>query len=121
MTQLSLYDQFDALEPQKEKPSFRSSILCEYDEVKWQYPDAMILFRSDDFYVTYEQDAIEAAKILCITLTHVQWDDNIDTIPMAGFPFHELDRYLPKLVRAGKRVCIADAKFDLTTLKGKMI
>ena len=73
-----------------------------YREIKAQYPDALVLFRAGDFYEVYLEDAQEASKILGITLTKT------GNYPLAGFPFHALDSYLPKLVRAGKRVAIAE-------------
>lgn len=73
-----------------------------YREIKEQYPDALVLFRAGDFYEVYLEDAQEASKILGITLTKT------GNYPLAGFPFHALDSYLPKLVRAGKRVAIAE-------------
>ena len=73
-----------------------------YREIKEQYPDALVLFRAGDFYEVYLEDAQEASKILGITLTKT------GNYPLAGFPFHALDIYLPKLVRAGKRVAIAE-------------
>lgn len=77
-----------------------------YREIKEQYPDALVLFRAGDFYEVYLEDAQEASKILGITLT------NTGNYPLAGFPFHALDSYLPKLVRAGKRVAIAEKVKD---------
>lgn len=77
-----------------------------YREIKAQYPDALILFRAGDFYEVYLEDAQDASKILGITLTKT------GNYPLAGFPFHALDTYLPKLVRAGKRVAIAEKVKD---------
>ena len=85
----------------------------QFRKIKEQYPDAMLLFRCGDFYETYSDDAVRAAKILGITLTH-RSNGVADTssIEMAGFPFHALDTYLPKLVRAGLRVAICDQLED---------
>lgn len=76
----------------------------QYRDLKAKHPDAMLLFRCGDFYETYEDDARECARILGITLTKRQSDG----VAMAGFPHHALDTYLPKLVRAGKRLAICD-------------
>ena len=88
-----------------------SPILKQYRDLKAKHPDAMLLFRCGDFYETYEDDAKECAKVLGITLTF----RGGDKMPMAGFPYHELDTYLPKLVRAAnsgqmkfKRIAICD-------------
>lgn len=81
-----------------------SAVLQQFRELKTKHPDALLLFRCGDFYETYEQDAREAADILGIVLTKNSKSD----IAMAGFPYHALDTYLPKLIRAGKRVAICD-------------
>ena len=75
-----------------------------YHELKATYPDAILLFRCGDFYESYENDAVDIANILGITLCNSKgiWSN------LAGFPYHALDTYLPKLIRAGKRVAIAD-------------
>lgn len=75
---------------------------CRY--LKSKHPDALLLFRCGDFYESYDEDAKECAKVLGITLTK----RNSDGTVMAGFPHHALDTYLPKLIRAGKRVAICD-------------
>ena len=80
--------------------------VTKYKQIKEQYPDAMILFRVGDFYEVYMEDANDASNILGITLT------KRGEYPMAGFPFHALDTYLPKIVRAGKRVAVADNVMD---------
>lgn len=90
------------------------TLLEQFDELKKQYPDAMLLFRCGDYYEIYKEDAKEACKILGITLTH-RGKEKTD---MCGFPFHALDTYLPKLVRAGKRVAICDALEDPKKAKG---
>ena len=82
----------------------------QFQQLKKKHPEALLLFRCGDFYETYEDDAEDAAKILGITLTRRSGDRT----RMAGFPYHALDTYLPKLIRAGKRVAICDA---LTTSK----
>ena len=88
-------------------------MMKQFREIKAQYPDAMLLFRCGDFYETYLEDAVEASKILNITLTHrSSGTSSVTDTEMAGFPFHALDTYLPKLVRAGKRVAICDQLED---------
>ena len=72
-----------------------------YNQIKEQYPDTILLFRVGDFYEVYHEDAKKASKTLSVTLTH-----RGDGTPLCGFPFHALDSYLPKLVRAGYRVAI---------------
>lgn len=83
----------------------------QFRKIKEQYPDAMLLFRCGDFYETYCEDAVRAAKVLGITLTKRN-NGGTTTTEMAGFPFHALDTYLPKLVRAGMRVAICDQLED---------
>ena len=80
-------------------------------EMKSKHPDAVLLYRVGDFYETYDQDAITASEILGITLTR-RSNGVGKGIEMAGFPHHALDTYLPKLVRAGKRVAICDQLED---------
>ncbi len=87
-------------------------MMKQFRDIKVQYPDAMLLFRCGDFYETYCEDAVRAAKILNITLTHRSNGATSAPIDMAGFPFHALDTYLPKLVRAGLRVAICDQLED---------
>lgn len=79
---------------------------------KEKYPDAVLLFRCGDFYETYGKDAVEAASILGITLTRRNNGGNTGDTEMAGFPYHALDTYLPKLIRAGRRVAICDQLED---------
>lgn len=80
-------------------------------ELKAKHPDAVMLFRCGDFYETYSTDAVLASEILGITLTK-RANGKGKTIEMAGFPHHALDTYLPKLIRAGKRVAICDQLED---------
>lgn len=88
-------------------------MMKQFREIKETYPDAMLLFRCGDFYETYCEDAVKASKILNITLTHrSNGTASVAAIDMAGFPFHALDTYLPKLVRAGLRVAICDQLED---------
>lgn len=88
----------------------------QYLDIKTKHPDAILLFRVGDFYETFSDDAIAAAEILGITLTR-RANGAAQTVELAGFPHHALDTYLPKLVRAGKRVAICDQLEDpkLTT------
>ncbi len=86
-------------------------MMKQFLELKAQHPDAVMLFRCGDFYETYSTDAIVASEILGITLTK-RANGKEKTVEMAGFPFHALDTYLPKLVRAGKRVAICDQLED---------
>ena len=86
-------------------------MMRQYVELKAKHPDAVLLFRCGDFYETYLEDAVIASRILRITLTRRNNGNNKGS-EMAGFPFHALDTYLPKLVRAGKRVAICDQLED---------
>ena len=86
-------------------------MMKQFLDLKAKHPDAVMLFRCGDFYETYSTDAVVAAEILGITLTK-RANGKEKTIEMAGFPHHALDTYLPKLVRAGKRVAICDQLED---------
>ncbi len=90
-----------------------SLMLSQWRTLKKQYPDALLLFRAGDFYEIYNEDAKTACRILGVTLVH---RDNTDFVS-CGFPFHNLDEYLPKLVRAGFRVAICDQIQDRAQLK----
>ena len=79
---------------------------------KAEHPDAILLFRCGDFYETYCEDAVDASRILGITLTRRNNTAGKKTTEMAGFPHHALDTYLPKLVRAGRRVAVCDQLED---------
>ena len=87
-----------------------SPIVKQYLDLKKKHPDAILLFRCGDFYETYKDDAVKASNILGITLTksNGRKDDDGKPLAMAGFPYHALDTYLPKLIRAGERVAICD-------------
>ena len=87
-------------------------MMKQFFSMKAQHPGALMLFRCGDFYETYGEDAVESARILGITLTRRNNGGNGDSIEMAGFPHHALDTYLPKLIRAGKRVAICDQLED---------
>lgn len=86
-------------------------MMKQFLDLKAKHPDAVMLFRCGDFYETYSTDAIVAAEILGITLTK-RANGKGKTVEMAGFPHHALDTYLPKLIRAGKRVAICDQLED---------
>ena len=87
-------------------------MMKQFFDLKAKHPDALLLFRCGDFYETYCDDAVEAAGILGITLTHRNNGAGVKGDEMAGFPHHALDTYLPKLIRAGKRVAICDQLED---------
>ena len=86
-------------------------LLKQYQEMKKKHPDAILMFRVGDFYEIFGKDAIEASEILGITLTR-RMNGLDNRIELAGFPHHALDTYLPKLVRAGKRVAICEQLED---------
>ena len=87
-----------------------SPMVKQFIDLKKKHPDALLLFRCGDFYETYKEDAEKASKILGITLTKSTKtkDEKGKPLAMAGFPYHALDTYLPKLIRAGQRVAICD-------------
>ncbi|MCQ2064973.1 MAG: DNA mismatch repair protein MutS [Bacteroidaceae bacterium] len=88
-------------------------MMRQFYSLKEKHPDAVLLFRCGDFYETYAQDAVEASEILGITLTRRNNGKNgAQMLEMAGFPHHALDAYLPKLIRAGRRVAICDQLED---------
>ena len=87
-------------------------MMKQFFDFKAKYPEALLLFRCGDFYETYCEDAITASRILGITLTHRNNGAGAKGDEMAGFPHHALDTYLPKLIRAGKRVAICDQLED---------
>lgn len=91
-------------------------MMKQYFELKAKHPDAVMLFRCGDFYETYSEDAVTASEILGITLTK-RANGQGKTVEMAGFPHHALDTYLPKLIRAGRRVAICDQLEDPKTTK----
>lgn len=92
-------------------------MMKQYFDLKAKHPDAVMLFRCGDFYETYSEDAISASEILGITLTKRANGGQGTTVEMAGFPHHALDTYLPKLIRAGRRVAICDQLEDPKTTK----
>jgi len=87
-------------------------MMRQFFEMKAKHPEALLLFRCGDFYETYCEDAIEASKVLGITLTRRNNGGSAGGTEMAGFPHHALDTYLPKLIRAGKRVAVCDQLED---------
>ena len=90
--------------PEEERPVSDSPLFKQFCDLKKKHPDALLLFHSGDFYECYEEDAIKAAEVLCLTEIH----NSEDNVTIAGFPHHALDTYLPKLIRAGLRVAICD-------------
>ena len=103
-----------------QKKSKETPLTKQYNEIKLKYPDALLLFRVGDFYETFGEDAVKASSILGIILTKRGAGTNSET-PLAGFPYHSLDSYLPKLVKAGCRVAICEQlenpKFTKTIVK----
>lgn len=93
----------------KAKSITRTPLMEQYEEMKSKHPDAILLFRVGDFYEIFGKDAATASDVLGITLTRRANGKN-DYIPLAGFPHHALDTYLPKLVRAGHRVAICEQR-----------
>ena len=93
------------------KEVVETPLMKQYNEIKSKHPDAILLFRVGDFYETFSDDAVAAAEILGITLTR-RANGAAQYIELAGFPHHALDTYLPKLVRAGKRVAICEQLED---------
>ena len=97
-------------EKRQQQKSNVPPIIKQYNDLKQKHPDALSLFRCGDFYETYKEDAVKASNILGITLTKhsKRMDEEGMPLMMAGFPYHALDTYLPKLIRAGERVAICD-------------
>jgi DNA mismatch repair protein MutS len=93
------------------KEIVETPLMRQYFEIKSKHPDAILLFRVGDFYETFSADAIVASEILGITLTR-RANGSAQFVELAGFPHHALDTYLPKLVRAGRRVAICDQLED---------
>src|SRR6056300_1977444 len=92
-------------------------LMKQYNQIKAQYPGAILLFRVGDFYETFDEDAVKASKVLGIVLTK-RSNGAASEMNLAGFPHHSLDTYLPKLVRAGYRVAICDQLEDPKQVKG---
>ncbi|HEQ65379.1 MAG TPA: hypothetical protein ENN64_00935, partial [bacterium] len=102
---------YDILLLMKDTPLIR-----QYNEIKKQYPDKIVLFRMGDFYETFGEDAKITSKILNITLT--KRNKNEDQTPLAGFPYHALDQYVPKIIESGKCAVIVDQLEDPAQAKG---
>ena len=98
------------------KKKKETPLMGQYNSIKVKYPSAILLFRVGDFYETFGKDAIKASKILGITLT--KRSNGSSNEELAGFPYHALDTYLPKLVKAGERVAICDQLEDPKANKG---
>ncbi|MBX3007738.1 MAG: DNA mismatch repair protein MutS [Melioribacteraceae bacterium] len=92
-------------------------LMVQYAKVKAEYPDTILLFRVGDFFETFEEDAKTASKVLGITLTK-RANGAAGAVPLAGFPHHALDTYLPKLVRAGLRVAVCEQMENPKFVKG---
>ena len=105
-------------QPAAEVVGEASPLARQYGEMKAKHPDAILLFRVGDFYESFGDDAVAVSEILGIVLTTVPKVRG-DFKYMAGFPAHALDSYLPRLVRAGKRVAICDAMADMIKKESK--
>jgi DNA mismatch repair protein MutS len=92
-------------------------LMKQFNAIKGKYPDAILLFRVGDFYETFGQDAVKASRVLGIVLTK-RANGSASHIELAGFPYHSLESYLPKLVRAGFRVAVCDQLEDPKQVKG---
>ncbi len=99
-------------------PAKPSPLMEQYYQNKKLYPDALLLFRVGDFYETFADDAVIVARDLNITLTSRQKDDQGEKIPLAGVPYHSLDVYLARLIRAGHKVAICDQVEDPKLARG---
>ena len=106
-----------ATDKKVDKKYVETPLMKQYYAIKAVHPDAILLFRVGDFYETFGEDAIEASGILGITLTR-RANGVATYVELAGFPYHAIDSYLPKLVRAGKRVAICEQLEDPKTVKG---
>ena len=107
----------EATEKGKEKKYVETPLMKQYYQIKAVHPDAILLFRVGDFYETFGEDAIKASGILGITLTR-RANGAASYVELAGFPYHALDTYMPKLVRAGERVAICEQLEDPKLVKG---
>jgi DNA mismatch repair protein MutS len=92
-------------------------LMRQYRQIKQQYPDTIVLFRLGDFYETFEEDAAITARVCGIALTRRN-NGAAGDVPMAGFPYHQLDTYLPRLVRAGYRVAVCEQLEDPKFARG---
>lgn len=100
--------------------AFETPLMKQYSEMKKKHPDAVLLFRVGDFYETFSEDAVLASDILGITLVR-RANGSARFIELAGFPHHAIDTYLPKLIRAGKRVAICEQLDDSKIQKTKIL
>lgn len=110
----------EAMDQSTEKGAKRyveTPLMKQYYQIKAVHPDAILLFRVGDFYETFGEDAIKASSILGITLTR-RANGAASYVELAGFPYHAVDTYLPKLVRAGERVAICEQLEDPKLVKG---
>jgi DNA mismatch repair protein MutS len=108
----SLKKPYQSLPGMPDFPKYAETpLMKQYDNIKTKHPDAILLFRVGDFYETFGEDAIRASEILGITLTR-RANGSKTFIELAGFPYHALDTYLPRLVRAGQRVAICEQLED---------
>lgn len=101
-----LFPAFDISSQTMAKSTSETPLMQQHNAIKAKYPDAILLFRVGDFYETFGQDAIITAKVLGITLT--KRNNGGATSELAGFPYHALETYLHKLVKAGYRVAVCD-------------
>ena len=97
--------------------SSKTPLMVQYDEIKSNYSDSILLFRMGDFYETFGQDATIASEILGIVLTK-RSNGKASDVNLAGFPYHSLDNYLPKLIKAGDKVAICEQIEDPRQVKG---
>ncbi|MCS6807435.1 MAG: DNA mismatch repair protein MutS [Bacteroidota bacterium] len=95
----------------------QTPLMRQYAQIKSKYPDTILLFRLGDFFETFESDAVITAKVCGITLTK-RHNGSANDVPLAGFPHHQLDNYLPKLVRAGYRVAVCEQLEDPKHARG---
>ena len=95
----------------KDEKIVETPLMKQYFSVKAQYPEAVLLFRVGDFYETFADDALITSKVLGIVLTK-RANGSASSVPLAGFPHHSIDLYLPRLVRAGYKVAVCDQLED---------
>ena len=101
----------------KDRKYVETPLMKQYYSIKAVHGDAVLLFRVGDFYETFGEDAVRASRILGITLTR-RANGAASYVELAGFPYHALDTYLPKLVRAGERVAVCEQLEDPKLVKG---
>jgi DNA mismatch repair protein MutS len=95
----------------------QTPLIRQYTQIKNKYPDTVLLFRMGDFFETFNDDAVITSKVCGITLTKRN-NGAAGEMPLAGFPYHQLDTYLPKLVRAGHRVAVCEQIEDPKQARG---